>query len=202
MNQTSKGFTVIELMVVVAIVGILSAIATARFATSRARSMQSEASMNLKAMFAAEKAFSAEKGHYSVLVREIGFSPERNNRYAYWIGNAGSMENRTGTTIASAADDMSISYDVFKYGTTAPFATMNTANTVTAPTGVCNADVAGLNGTEWTGYAQGQIDTDDVLDLWSISTATRGPTTGAPCASPATNNPAGEPLVEVNDLYQ
>jgi type IV pilus assembly protein PilA len=201
MNQTSKGFTLIELMVVIAIVAILSAIATARFASSQARSKQSEAMTNLRAMFAAEKAFSAEKGRYSVFTGEIGFSPERNNRYAYWVGSAGTMESRTGTTIGSAPNNESISYDLFKYGTTPPFFMMSTTSTPTAPAGICTADVAGFNGTEWTGYAQGQIDTDDVLDLWSISTVSRV-TTAAPCASPATNNPAGEPLVETNDLYQ
>jgi len=201
MNESSKGFTLIELMIVVAIVAVLSAIACARFAGSQARSRQSEAMTNLKAMFAAEKAFHAEKGQYSVLTGEIGFSPERNNRYSYWTGTAGSMEIRTGTTVVSARDNQSISYDVFRYGTTGPFAVMAVATTPNSPGSVCTADLAGLNGTEWTGFAQGQIDTDDVLDLWSISTSKRL-TRATPCATPSYNNPAGEPLVEADDVNQ
>ena len=122
MNQTSKGFTLIELMIVVAIVSILSGIATARFAVSQARSKQAEATTNLKAMFAAERAFSAEKGHFSNLVHEIGFSPERNNRYAYFVGSGPMLTQRSDTTGKEVAtpSDTGIEYDQFKYGGTAP----------------------------------------------------------------------------------
>src|SRR3954464_12134766 len=107
MSQSSKGFTLIELMIVVAIAGLLCGIATARFAVSQARSKQSEASTNLKAMFAAEKAFSAEKGRFSSFVHEIGFSPERNNRYAYWVGPGTTLTERndaTGKEVATPDD--------------------------------------------------------------------------------------------------
>ena len=98
-------------MVVVAIIGILAAVAIPNFAKFQARSKQSEAKANLKAMFTAQKAFTAEKDRFSTLTGEIGFSPERNNRYAYFNAGGGSLEDRSGTITSSLPTDSTISYD-------------------------------------------------------------------------------------------
>src|SRR3954469_24576305 len=105
----SRGFTLIELMIVVAIIGILAAIAIPNFIKFQARSKQSEAKANLKAMFTAEKAFYQEKDRFSSLVGEVGFSPERNNRYAYYMDSTSSADVRTGTTASTATTATAIS---------------------------------------------------------------------------------------------
>src|SRR5205823_14551332 len=89
MKKLQKGFTLIELMIVVAIIGILAAIAIPNFIKFQARSKQSEAKANTKAIFTAQKAFFQEKDRFSSLTGEVGFEPERNNRYAYYLGNGG-----------------------------------------------------------------------------------------------------------------
>ena len=57
-----KGFTLIELMIVVAIIGILAAIAIPNFLQYQLKSRQSEAKTNLQAIKTSEVAFQAERG--------------------------------------------------------------------------------------------------------------------------------------------
>src|SRR3989449_6796220 len=111
-----KGFTLIELMIVVAIIGILAAIAIPNFIKFQARSKQSEAKANLKAIFTAQKAFYQEKDRFSTLTGEVGFEPERNNRYAYFLAATGTIDPRTGATLVQATTFTGVAVDTFKYG--------------------------------------------------------------------------------------
>ncbi|MCA2979780.1 MAG: prepilin-type N-terminal cleavage/methylation domain-containing protein [Myxococcaceae bacterium] len=81
-----KGFTLIELMIVVAIIGILAAIAIPNFVKFQAKGKQAEASANLKAIFSAQKAAYPNNQGYWSDVGAIGFAPERGNRYRYDLG--------------------------------------------------------------------------------------------------------------------
>jgi type IV pilus assembly protein PilA len=62
--RSSKGFTLIELMIVVAIIGILAAIAIPNFLQYQLKSKQSEAKTNLGAIRTSEISFNGEKGCY------------------------------------------------------------------------------------------------------------------------------------------
>ncbi len=187
-----KGFTLIELMIVVAIIGILAAIAIPNFIKFQARSKQSEAKANLKAIFTAQKAFFQEKDRFSTLTGEVGFEPERNNRYAYFLTGTGTLEGRSTSVITQATTYTGISVDTFKYtGATAANTYSNTACSSTA-------GITGTPATVFVAVAQGNVDADALLDQWSISSDSRT-LSGSGCTADA-NNPSGEPANDQNDV--
>jgi type IV pilus assembly protein PilA len=63
-RKSQKGFTLIELMIVVAIIGILAAIAIPNFIRFQLKSKTSEAKVNIAAIRTAEEAYNAEFGLY------------------------------------------------------------------------------------------------------------------------------------------
>ena len=81
-----KGFTLIELMIVVAIIGILAAIAIPNFLKFQAKSKQSEARTNLKAIFTAETAWFGEANAYSDFGAVKWTPVGANQLYAYTLG--------------------------------------------------------------------------------------------------------------------
>lgn len=87
------GFSLIELMVVIAIIAFFSMIAIPNFNQFLAKAKRTEAYMNLHALYAAEKAYWAEHGTYSdALMGEnsIGWKPEGNFYYTYgFVGSEG-----------------------------------------------------------------------------------------------------------------
>jgi type IV pilus assembly protein PilA len=62
-------------MVVVAIIGILAAVAVPQFSKFQAKSRQSEAKSSLTALYTAEKGFNAEYAGYATNFQAFGYSP-------------------------------------------------------------------------------------------------------------------------------
>jgi type IV pilus assembly protein PilA len=97
--KKSSGFTLIELMIVVAIIGILAAIAIPNFMSYQCKAKQSEAKSNLGSARAAEEAYFAEKDTYGS-VTDIGFSPKGNTRYTY----TATVANTTNYTLQASGN--------------------------------------------------------------------------------------------------
>jgi len=214
-----KGFTLIELMIVVAIIGILAAIAIPNFIKFQARSKQSEAKSNLKALFTAEKSYKQEKDVYTVCNSKMGFAPERGNRYQYDNNNTDgnvpaesctTTEGRTDSAgTSTAATDGQVGVDTFKYGTVStdaptlayvPIAPNNSGIIVTADLVGTSVPTAVTNGS-FGGTAVGNIDSDSLNDAWYISSVSS--TTAGVCPTYTgtdTNVPGGEPKNYYNDV--
>lgn len=72
--QNNRGFSLIELMVVVAIMGVLAAIGIPQFAKFQAKARQSEAKGHLSAMFTAQTSFKSEWNQYTSDIKNAGFA--------------------------------------------------------------------------------------------------------------------------------
>lgn len=79
-----SGFTLVELMVVVAIIGILSAIAIPQFQTYQAKSRTSEAKLALAGIYSAEVAFQGETGNYAACLEDMGYRPSASADQRYY----------------------------------------------------------------------------------------------------------------------
>src|ERR1044072_1317394 len=100
MRKLQKGFTLIELMIVVAIIGILAAIAIPNFVRFQAKSKQSEAKANLKAIFVAKKSNFAENDTFACNL--CNFVPEAGNRYTYNGGRSALPSQKPASTFTSS----------------------------------------------------------------------------------------------------
>jgi type IV pilus assembly protein PilA len=101
--RSKKGFTLIELMIVVAIIGILAAIAIPNFLKFQAKSKTSEAKSNLGAIFTGQVAYFGEANTYGNFPA-INWSPSGTPRYHYQLGTwvaAGDNVNVGATTTTS-----------------------------------------------------------------------------------------------------
>lgn len=92
----AKGFSLIELMIVVAIIALLAMVSVPTFKRFLHKCKRSEAYVNLHAIYAAEKAYWAEHGKYSdALIGEnsIGWKPEGAIYYTYGFSSGAEGKN-------------------------------------------------------------------------------------------------------------
>jgi len=81
MLKNEKGFSLVELMIVVAIIGILAAIAIPNYQKFQERAKQSEAKGHLAGIFTAEQSYFAEYNYFNTNFDAVGFSPSGSMGY-------------------------------------------------------------------------------------------------------------------------
>lgn len=86
LSRSSYGFTLLELMIVIAIIGILAAIATPNFISYRERAMNVQCIQDIKVMEQAIITFYIDTDRYPNDLAEVGFGGMKdpwNNNYRY-----------------------------------------------------------------------------------------------------------------------
>lgn len=154
-KQSKRGFTLIELMIVVAILGILAAVAIPAFINYMTRAKTSEASVNIKTMTeGAMSYFDAEHGDENgeTLTHHLPLA-------AGWIPEAAASGDKfaIGDYVSLFGDDDS--FVALGWTPSEDFYYQYSWNSTC--TGACTAGQGG------TSVAQGNLDGDDVYSTYS-----------------------------------
>lgn len=97
-----SGFTLVELLIVVAIIGVLSTIGVPTFRRMIQKSKKTEAQVNLGGLYTAEQAFQSEYGAYGNNLSRMGFQIDgAGNSLNYVVGF---MDNACNSTVTGAAN--------------------------------------------------------------------------------------------------
>ncbi len=119
-HNRQKGFTLIELMIVVVIIGILAALAIPRFMQATVKAKESEAKTVLKQIYTLERVYRQENGAYTNVVADIGFLQPTNSKYIYAVGGAGPNVFAATATPDGTDADLTRTFTIDQNGTITP----------------------------------------------------------------------------------
>lgn len=159
-----QGFTLVELMVVVAIIGILSAVAIPNFKKYQAKSKTTEAKMQLASIYSYELTAAADYDSFSSCLGELGYSAAPKGYYMIGFNFAFG-----GVTVSNNGLPGCVTKATIGFGSTY-FSPTGANNLKSYASTVQLADLQSTNGTQstFTASAAGNLDTNQV-DRWYIT---------------------------------
>lgn len=99
LRMKDEGFTLVELMVVVAIIGVLSAVAIPNFKKYQAKSKTSEAKLQLSAAYTAQQSFYSDYDTYAMCLAYMGYNPVNEVSQRIYVTGFGSGSTENDATI-------------------------------------------------------------------------------------------------------
>lgn len=151
--KSKRAFSLIELMVVVAIIGVLASIGIPQYSKFQAKARQSEAKISLAALFTAEESFRQEWNQFSTDLVNIGFGVT-GSRLRYKTGFAAAVCTGYVTTGGAPAEVANVT-NTWSDGTNANTSSASWAVTITAPTS--SGAACSVTTSTFTGAAYGTV---------------------------------------------
>jgi len=172
--KDQSGFTLVELMIVVAIIGVLSAVAVPNFKKYQAKAKSSEAKVQLAAAYTAEQSFYGDFGIYHSCLAYMGFDPANEIASRYYAIGIRQLAAINAAAYASATTSGLSTTECASNLAAADGVTMFSAGKTVGSTAAVVADATNFTatsslGTQATGAqtfviaAQGHISTDKIL---------------------------------------
>lgn len=160
-----NGFTLVELMVVVAIIGILSTVAIPNFKRYQAKAKTSEAKLELSALYTAETSFMADYDTFASCLNTMGLTPPARGYYSYGFHQNWPVANSYAVVAGADAACNSV---------TNSYALSPTTRVIVGGTQAVTSDLSSVttNATSsaFTGAAVGKVSADNAfMDVWYIN---------------------------------
>lgn len=176
--ENENGFTLIELMVTLSVVGILASIALPNYQNFMARARQTEAKLTLSAIYLAEMTFISDKLSYTTCLSEAGYVRPTSN--IYYSAGFGTTPNLCGSTDTDSCHAMEfMPWTICQAGAFpagAFFAGDRAMSGVAVNRATFNASVTTtITRGSFTAAAVGRISSRGaaVLDVWTIDEGRR-----------------------------
>ena len=169
---SKAGFTLVELMVVVAIIGILSAVAIPNFKRYQAKSKTSEAKLHLASIYSGETALAGDYDSFGTCSEFMGYDRVASGTYyALGFSTHNATANAKVDSNAGFSSCTSTSNCCGYASATYTYAASKAVGGVTASaTSLLASSTVGNNGTAFVAEAAGRISADTTtFDRWTIN---------------------------------